>query len=276
MNKKFKIKALYNGTNRIRTITLIARDEFGIVQQLKSGDYIEPYEIEEILDPPTSDDLLYARGIGVDIPTGASKEDYYALIFKKTTKDSDPNPDLIEYGVNKGIYFSKYRGKRDLYNIIFHALSIEDRIAFFAFSLYRWLSEDRQANLDQHKDRSIFYEFAELQLSNDKFLKSLDNYSGSSLRYFGIIIVDGWEHHGGSVDTIAYKTCAEFLNVRFAIQKTKTKKFESHDNSKLLSVAAIEDGKKGIGQAGESSSGCFGLFFFSPVIFVARLICFFC
>ncbi len=224
MLKNFKAKAIYQATKQVRTVTLTAKSEAEAVLQLKQSGYSEPFEItEELPEPATSAQIEYARALQIEIPSDPTKDDLSALISKKKDNDNEPNPGLVEFAIEKGLPFSKYIGKKALYNFVFHSLSKEDRIAFFAFSVYRWLSEDRHGNLESHKHSDIFYDFAREQLNNDSFIKSLDKYAGADLRFFGTLrFADGVETQGGSTNTIAYKVCADFIHMRFGTPKTKT------------------------------------------------------
>jgi hypothetical protein len=224
VNKNFKARALFKGTNRKRTVIFTAKSEAEVVQLLLQSGYSEPFEItEELPESATSAQIEYARALQIEIPANPTKDDLSALIGKKKDNDSEPNPGLVEFAIEKGLSFSKYIGKKALYNLVFHSLSKEDRIAFFAFSVYRWLSEDRHGNLESHKYCDIFYDFAREQLTNEGFIKSLDKYAGADLRFFGTLkFADGNETYGGSTNTIAYKVCADFIHARFGTPKTKT------------------------------------------------------
>jgi len=224
MLKKFKAKALYLATNRQRTVTLTAKSEAEVVLQLKQSGYSEPFEItEELPEPATIAQIEYAKALRIDIPANPTKEDLSALIGRKVDNDGDPNPELVEFAMEKGLSFSVHIGKKALYNLLFNSLSLEDRIAFFAFSVYRWLSEDRRGNLETHPYAIDFYDFAREEISNESFVKSLDKYTGADLRFFGVLkFADGGETQASSTNTIAYKTCANFISARFGTPKTKT------------------------------------------------------
>ena len=233
MYKKFKVRAVYIPTNRKRTETLIAKDEEELIERLKNSDFKEPFDIEEIFNESTDRQLEYAKDLGIKVPKDASLEDVSALISRNVDGDSlNPNPELIEYAVDKGLYFSKYIGKKALYNLIYESLSLKDRIAFFCFSVYRHLSDDRQGNLDKHRHKNLFYEFAESEINNDKFLKSLGKYTGEDIRFFGTLkFPDGGVTYGGSVNTIAFKTCALFLCKKLSLKLVTTKKVNSNKNN---------------------------------------------
>lgn len=224
MNRKFKAKALFKGTNRKRTVIFTAKSEAEVVQLLLQAGYTEPFEItEELPEPATVSQIEYAKSLRIDIPANPTKEDLSALISRKMDNDSDPHPELVEFAIEKGMSFSTHIGKKALYNLLFNSLSLEDRIAFFAFSVYRWLSEDRRSNLETHPYAIDFYDFAREQISNESFVKSLDKYTGADLRFFGVLkFADGGETQASSTNTIAYKTCANFISARFGTPKTKT------------------------------------------------------
>src|SRR5690606_29283311 len=87
-----------------------------------------------------------------------------------------------------------------------------DRVAFFIFSIYRYISDDRHANIDTHPHFDKFYEFAKSVVDDERFMKSMNKYSGANLKFFGELTTpNGWTLNGGSVNTIAFKTAREFL-----------------------------------------------------------------
>ncbi len=152
MHKKFRAKALYKETNRKRTVFFTAKSEAEVVQMLLQAGYAEPFEIiEELPEPATSAQIKYAKALQIDIPPNPTKDDLSALISREVDNDSASNPELIAFAEGRGLSFSKFIGKKALYNLIFNNLPQEDKIAFFAFSVYRWLSEDRRGNLGFHQ-----------------------------------------------------------------------------------------------------------------------------
>lgn len=209
----FKIKGKHIETNRIRTLKIEAITEADAVIEAKNSGLQTITSIEIIpFPPPTERQIEYAHSLDVEIPENASQQDVSALISRSVEKDGTPNEGLVEFATNKKIFFSKYIGKTALYNKVFQQLDKTDRIAFFIFSIYRYVSDDRHANLDTHPNKNDFYEFAYSINEDEKFLKSLNKYDGASLKYFGEFTTpDGWTHTGGSVNTIAFKTAREFL-----------------------------------------------------------------
>lgn len=231
--KQFQINALFVKTNRQRKLILNAKCEMEVVSKLVEMGYREPFEILELPpEPATEAQLKYANNLNINVPNNVSKDDLSVLIQKKLDFDSDPNPELIDFANEIGMDFSKYIGKKSLYNLIFNKLELKDKIAFFIFCIYRWLSDDRKGNLAKHPYKLVFYEFSNIMISNERFIKSMNNYSGSDLRFFGVLKFDnGRETYGGSQNTIAYKYCIEFLTVRFDINKTKTRTLKSKNYS---------------------------------------------
>lgn len=208
----YSVKALYLQTKRKRTVKVEAFDENEVKEQLLLTGFSEPFEITQIPFPePTEEQIAACRAHGSILPADACQFDASAIISKEIARDSIPNPDLLHFATAKKIKLSYYIGKKALYDVIFYTLENEDKIAFFIFAIYRFTSNDRQANLDSSPHRDIFYEFANSKISDLSFVRSMNKYHGSELRYFGKINVDGYEYTGGSKNTIAYKDSLTFL-----------------------------------------------------------------
>lgn len=173
---------------------------------------------EKNYQSPTDKQLAYAKDLGIPVPEWASKSDVSLLITRLVEeKDfSAPNVQLVEFANAKNVVFSGCAGKKYLYNTIFNNLSDYDKVAFFAFSLYRWLSDDRHGNLETSPLKKMFYDFAKDVIQDDAFMNSLKRYRGADLRLFGeVTIPSGQIVEGGSTRTIAYKKTADFLQSNF-------------------------------------------------------------
>ena len=228
MIKYFEIKAVYSKSNKTRKRQIVAKDKESAIEKMRVEGYIDPFEVIEYIEPPTENQLEYAKALKISVPPDASKADVSALIDRAKFDYSDPNPELVEYANEIGLIFSDYIGKKGLYNTIFDNLYQEDRMAFFIFCVYRWLSDDRKGNLNKHTHRDLFYEFASHQMQNDKFRISVNEYRGEDIRFFGKIkYSDGREVYGGDTNTIAYKTCANFLKERLGLRNKTTTKLQS-------------------------------------------------
>lgn len=227
----YEIKGVFNQTKRKRTMHIYAKSESKAKELALQQGFIEPIEIKQIpFNPPTDRQLAYAKDLGIYVSPDSSTEDASALISRKVDFDSDPQPSILEFAENKGLVFSKYIGNKGLFNLIFSKLDNRDLIAFFAFSIYRYLSDDRHANLDTSKHSAIFYKYADDKLSDQSFIKSIrENYQGEDLRFFGKLIVkegpSDKEFYGGSKNTSAYKKTVNFLQDIFGLEnfnETKT------------------------------------------------------
>jgi hypothetical protein len=127
---------------------------------------------------------------------------------------------------------------------VFSNLEGIDKIAFFAFSVYRWLSEDRHANLDTHPHKDVFYEFAEMVKDDTNFNKSLLKYDGEDLRFFGTITSNDTTYSGGSNNTIAYKKTAEYLRNKFNTPLTKNKTFTNKKDVVISNSDKVQNPNK--------------------------------
>lgn len=260
LNRRYIISGIYQSTKRRRTIELPAiSEEEARLYAINQG-LIEPLEIfEKPPDPPSVAQIEYASSLGAKVPLNASKQDLSAIIQKKLDSDSDPKQELIDYANHHKIIFSEYIGKRALYNLIFENLSTVDKAAFFVFSVYRWLTDDRRANLEIHPQRQIFFDFALQVIDNEKVMSSINRYSGKSTRFFGKIIQsNGEEIFGGSVSTIAYKAACDYLEAVLKIETNK--KTHRFKNSNALSNDTNNTLRK--------NKGCLGLFLIFIVVFL--------
>jgi hypothetical protein len=226
--KQFAIRGINPETGRKKTIKLdVPNNTTPYKMALEQGTIKEPFEINEIpFREPTYSQISYAKGLGIVIPDYACLEDVSALISRAVDSDGVPNQGLIEYASNKGLMFSKYKGKKALYNLIFNNLKLTDKIAFFCFSVYRYLSDDRHANLDTSPYRDVFYSFAQQYEGDKNFVSSMEKYEGEDLRYFGKMKIKEeyyvTEVTGGSITTTAYKTVSKFLQTKFNTPFTRT------------------------------------------------------
>lgn len=210
---KYEIRGRHFETKRVRTLKVDAFSEDDAKLQAQQAG-LESFTSINIIpfDEPTENQLQYATNLDIAIPLGATKEDVSALISKHVDEDGTPNEGLYEFATAHRVLASKYIGKTALYNRVFNSLSDSERIAFFIFSIYRFISDDRHANLDTHHAKELFYQFARSKEHDEQFLRSMNKYSGNDLKYFGnLTMPSGWSVTGGSVDTIAFKNAREFL-----------------------------------------------------------------
>lgn len=210
--RNYECKAVFGETHRTRTRQIEAFTESDARDKLKALGYIDPIELKQIpFDPPTGAQIESCRNHGQPLPYKACKIDAAYIIDKQINRDSVPNPELVQYATDMRIPLSYYVGKRALYCYIFDALETRDKIAFFTFCIYRYLADDRCGNLNKSFRKEYFYRFADRKIDDQRFVKSMNRYSGDELRYFGKHYRDGREYSGGSTGTIAYKEAVAFL-----------------------------------------------------------------
>ena len=232
--RRYNISGIHKTTKRRRKIIVEEFSNSDAILTAISRGLTEPLEItEEPPEPPSEKQLKYASDLGAIVPLNASKDDLSIIIPKKLDRDSDPNPGLIDYANHHKLIFSEYIGKRALYNRVYGSLPTKDRAAFFIFSIYRWLTDDRRSNLEIHPHRQIFFDFALQVLDNEKIITSINRYSGDNIRFFGKIIQsNGKEILGGSTNTIAYKAACEYLETTLKISTNKKIHRFKNDNPK--------------------------------------------
>lgn len=208
----YSASAIFSQTNRKRTVKKPAFNEDEIRQYMLDSGFLEPIEIEEIPFPPATEAQINAiREHQHHVPQNICKDDASAIISKSMDNDATPNPELFTYATEQKIMVSYYTGKKALYNIIFYHLELDDKIAFFAFCLYRFYSDDRNSNLNHSPYKDIFYEYAKQMHENPSFLNSLKRMNGEDLRYWGKIKVNGRVYTGTSTNTIVYRETYNYL-----------------------------------------------------------------
>lgn len=212
---RYEIKAKYIPTKRQRTVTVDGRSEEDAISRLGS-DYTDIKSVTLKMNPPSERQISYAQSLGIVITDDMCAEDVSCLISSKTDDRLPPKQGLIDFADAHNIVFSNYIGKKRLYYILVTGLPKTDMVAFFIFSIYRHLSDDRESNLDKSLYKKYFYEFAYTHENEDKFMKSLyDNYSGVDFRFFGTLKIRDGDYerceYGGSTQTYAFKCAKQYL-----------------------------------------------------------------
>lgn len=213
----YKVKAKYSATQRKRTVTIYARNEEQAIENVRKQGFEDPFEVESVPAPaPSSRQLEYAKDLGAPVTPDMCANDVSCLISRYVDDRNPPKQGLMNFADRHDVIFSDWIGKKGLYRAVFDQLPKIDRYAFFCFSIYRYLSEDRESDMDCSPNKDFFYHFANLHIWDEKFEESLiNNYEGSDLRFFGTFttVDNGWErsHYGGSTRTYAFKEAHSFL-----------------------------------------------------------------
>lgn len=209
-------KAKYSSTNRVRKVKVYATSKEDAAHQLMQLGYLPPFALTRAPDKqPTERQIELCKEANIEIPANACCEDVSALLTSYYEYDEKPPSDgLKEFATNHKIIFSSYSGKKRLYDKVFSGLDIENKIAFFIFSVYRYLSDDRESNLDVHPHREIFYDFAREKAGSKRYINSLIKYRGRDLRFFGTLTFDDYpykSHYGRRTDLMAYRDAKQYL-----------------------------------------------------------------
>ncbi|GGH55570.1 hypothetical protein GCM10007423_63240 [Dyadobacter endophyticus] len=245
-NKKYSIKAYYLPTKRIRTIIQVGVNADACCQTLREQGYTDPFEATEIIDDPTEAQMNYAVDLGIAIPPNATKQDVSVLIDFKLENDTVPKPGLVQFANEEGLYFSQYIGESALYNLIFNSLDHQSRVAFFIFSIHRWLVKGGVDNLNESPHKQHYLDFASENQDNDRLSKSINRYNGADLRDFGNVSLGGGEYYqGASKDTIAFKTAHQYLKshglVRIEPERAPVvKKNPVYQSQKRQTIAEVQ------------------------------------
>ena len=253
-----KTKSLKPKTIHIKVPNSLSHEDISTHPEV-TEQLIAPYEIAEIPnDPPTDRQLEYAKDLGIRIPKNACKEDVSALISRSVDNDdSVPNPELIDFATQHHLMFSSYIGKKALYDLVFRELPLEDKIAFFCFSIYRYLCEDRTANLEKSRHKQLFYLFAAEYSANEKFVEKMLEYHGRDLRYFGTLKVKtengSFITTGGDTKNYAYKAAKTYLSKYFEVPSGNSKTIIGERDSK---GAGTEAEKLSLKSCSGMAGGC--------------------
>lgn len=220
--KSYTIKAKFTATKRIRKLTQEYHNSYTCEQiknLLEQEGYSEPFEISinEEYNIPTKRQIEYASDLNIPIHSELGKYDISCLIDRVLDCSGEPNPGLIEFADDEKLMFSYCIGKKQLYDLVFYQLDDKKTIAFFVFSIYRFLYNDREANLNKSPYKNVFFSFANKYICDKKFLKSMyDNYEGRNLRYFGTVNITNangqiMQIYGGSNRTYCYQEAKKYL-----------------------------------------------------------------
>ncbi len=206
-------------------------------------------------EPPTERQLEYAKDLGINIPSDATKASISDLISLKVEKDKPSTARHRAFAEQYGIDVTKYIGKKALFDRIHASLSTQGRenelLAWFAFRVYRELTNGADDAPIDDPGNPLFHAIADELVSDEKIIKSIRRYRGRDLIWFGEWTApDGGLHTGGSNRTMAYKQVASLLRERVpsleSLGRQKPKKDISSSISKdagrasgCLSLVAI-------------------------------------
>jgi hypothetical protein len=138
--------------------------------------------------------------------------DASGILGKYENKDVSPSQSFFQFATDMHIPVSYYLGTEDAYRIVYDHLNLRDRIAFFAFCIYRSIKNIDNENLNASDHKAVFYEFADSMLEDESFMKSMSkNIFGEQLRCVGTRKINGVMIYGIARNTGAYKKAFAYL-----------------------------------------------------------------
>ena len=167
-------------------------------------------------DPPTERQLAYAKDLGIEIPTDATKADVSDLISLKTEEDKPASERHKGFAQLYHVEASRFTGKRALFDRIqstlVHPGREKDLLSWFTYRVYRQLTSASDDAPIKGPDDPVIQEIAAQLAADEKIVKSVRRYSGQELIFFGEwTSPNGSVHTGGSNRTAAYKQVSELL-----------------------------------------------------------------
>lgn len=253
------IKGKHFETKRVRTLKLTGPSVEWCKEEAVNQGLLDSLDVvEEYFRMPSENQISYAKDLGISFTDKTTFLEIGDMIGRIADDDpKHPNPQLMNFANNRQFEFSEYVGKKKLYNIIFNSLDGVDKVAFFILSVYRWLSEDRYADLDTHPRKEEIYKISKALHEDSRFVKSMNKYTGAELRYFS----DTYEG-GGSMGTIAYKSTVEYLKNDMNMKPVK-----KNENRQLNSNSSEIKSKKTLTSAEKKRLKLMGYIILATILF---------
>lgn len=197
---------------------------------------------------PTSNQINYARSLGIYIPFGITFDELSDLISNIENNDKLASDRHKAFADFYGIKYTKNVGKKQLFNQIkyevFSNNKEEDMASWFIFRVYRSLVLGVENVSITSPNNSKIKEITETLLKDPKFLNSLKRYVNSDLRYFGEFTDSrGITHYGASKNTNSYKLALnelkKYKEIQEDIEKSWNKPISLNNNIKPEQVKNI-------------------------------------
>ncbi len=154
-------------------------------------------------EAPASEQLEYARDLGVTMPPDVCREDVACLISRTADGDTTvPSVGLARYADRHGAHFSAWIGCRDFYNLLWQTLDTENRLKFFLYCVKCYLYSIPAGDPDTD-DVSGQERFAAEYADNEEVLRVLAHTEGESLLTF--------DAYSARTNTVAFTAAVNFL-----------------------------------------------------------------
>lgn len=267
----FKIRGINSSSGRSKGYQVSALTEAEALEIGLDKGLVSPFIEERIAhDEPTERQLDYAVDLGIQLPEGAKRGDVSALIDRVLYNDDAPPKELTDFANGRRLQFSLHVGYRSLCEIVFYNLQGVEKAAFFVFRIYLHLSRSNQSNLDLHTEKNFMYHMGQKILDDEKLLKSMENYDGRDLVFFGKRTVDYVEQQGGSDKTAVYKFVAKAISEHYGTSKTRTETIMSSNFRELDDSNSKGSRKYKVEDSGNERVllGCLGFVFLLLFIYL--------
>lgn len=269
---KYKVIGRARDSNRERKRVYSAFDE----EEARRIAEADGFVIEQIqlvpADPPTEPQLSYAKGLGISVPHGATKDDLSDLISAKLDNDMIATDRHKAFAKRYRVEITNYTGKCALFDRILFALkepgNEKDLLSWFIYRVYLDLVQGKKNVSIDGPDHPIIQEVVAQLAGDDSVLKSICHYKGSELIWFGeCTSPDGFVKTGGSKRTIAYKKVSELLREKLNISLTTVSRSTRSQNIATSRTSyATKNAKK--------PKGCFSVIVIGVIVSLVMIFSF--
>lgn len=165
---------------------------------------------------PTEKQLAFANDLGIDVPSDATSEEVSDLISAQLEKDKPANERHRSTARLYGVKFTRFTGKRELFERIFNAVRRptheNDLAAWFTYRVYRHLVRGADNVTINGPNHPMIKQIAVQLAADEAALSSIRRYDAQDLLWFGQWTApDGTLCAGGSKRTTAYEKAAALL-----------------------------------------------------------------
>jgi hypothetical protein len=175
------------------------------------------YNDDKNSDKPTYRQLRYAQDLGLDPPVDIKRWELSRLMDEAIEKQNPVTYRHRAFADLYGVPHNPEIKKRYLFDNIYNALKEPGRelemAAWFTFRVYRTMVNGALNTSHDSPDDPVFTDIATQLVAFPGTVKSMKNYDGENLIWFGKYTdPHGDIHEGGSTRTTAYKQAAILLS----------------------------------------------------------------
>lgn len=190
----YKVKGKNPKTGRLKTCTILAKENPSIEEVCFKSGFEEPITLELDMESyterePSENQIKYANDLNIPIPPQCSCADLSCLISKQLGEDSNDliSNGLTEYACEKGLYLSPYCGALLGIPKIVYRLRNEEVISFFIYLVYCSISNSEPENPNNSPYKQIFQDFSIAYINDEGILNTV--YSFFEEEYFEQLLI---------------------------------------------------------------------------------------